>query len=528
VTDVGIVVKATDKASAVLDAIGRNGDASIGRITGGKLKDLPQQMQKASGAFVGLSGAIGGFGGEIGGVVNKVSGLATMLTGPVGIALAAVSAAVSVGTAVWNVYAEEAKSVEEASKSVAKAFEAMDTRLAEQRKGLSALTDEVRFYGMSSTAVSVAMAEEAANAAEQGDRNAAAAKKQMDGQIAAKQKEFYDLDREHRARMIGNSDFEERSAALKQEIDDLKAQGASLDVGLAKAAKAHDVVRETLAIQRDKMEADRQEKELIERKSQALTEFTERMSEQNAEYASSANMEIDRTYAQYQKETALAKRNKDEQAAFDKEQTDTALAQERRRIAMVEGLQKEFQETQKRNTEQTSDIQKQAALSAGAAMGDMFAGMIAGSDNAGKTMLSSVVRSSTGAIQAYAMSASAAAYFSQAGIPFIGPILASAAMATASGLLLGLLSKLPSFHTGGVVGADAPRMSGMRSDERLVKALVGERFIAPGSGSSGSEGLNVTIVNKNTVNQSSADTKRNANQIDKILKRQQRRRTGRA
>jgi hypothetical protein len=164
-----------------------------------------------------------------------------------------------------------------------------------------------------------------------------------------------------------------------------------------------------------------------------------------------------------------------------------------------------------------------AAMAIGSAMGTAFAAMRSGAEDAGKQMLKSIVQANLGAVQAYALSAGAAAAFSQAGIPVVGPILAGVAMATITALIMGLMDQMPAFHTGGVVSASAPRLPGMAPNERAVKALVGERFEDPRRPSTGaSGGVTINVTNRNTMNQSSAETKRNAAQLSKLIRRQQR------
>lgn len=73
-----------------------------------------------------------------------------------------------------------------------------------------------------------------------------------------------------------------------------------------------------------------------------------------------------------------------------------------------------------------------------------------------KAGITAVVQMAQQQIVAYAASASAAAFFSQAGIPIVGPFLAVAAAGAASGLILGLLS---TFNKGGIVGGQGSRDS---------------------------------------------------------------------
>jgi hypothetical protein len=68
----------------------------------------------------------------------------------------------------------------------------------------------------------------------------------------------------------------------------------------------------------------------------------------------------------------------------------------------------------------------------------------------------------------YAGSAAAAAAFSQAGIPVIGPILAVTAAGIIFGLVKGYLSQVPKAATGGVFAGPSFTSIGERGPERVL------------------------------------------------------------
>lgn len=69
----------------------------------------------------------------------------------------------------------------------------------------------------------------------------------------------------------------------------------------------------------------------------------------------------------------------------------------------------------------------------------------------------------------------------------LGRVTGGLAGSVRSGLS-GIASVLPSFHTGGVVQASAPRMPGFAPNERLAKVLVGETVLPPGVSAAGGGG----------------------------------------
>lgn len=114
------------------------------------------------------------------------------------------------------------------------------------------------------------------------------------------------------------------------------------------------------------------------------------------------------------------------------------------------------------DAEETRSAQNQinAAQQIGAAMGALFADIGAGAKKARAGFVDlarAVIAAATKAVEAYAASSAAAAFFAEAGIPIIGPILGAAAAAAAGGLVLGLLSRIPSAAVGMPhVAADGP------------------------------------------------------------------------
>ena len=97
--------------------------------------------------------------------------------------------------------------------------------------------------------------------------------------------------------------------------------------------------------------------------------------------------------------------------------------------------------------------------------------MILDSDNAHIHMARAVIDSAQMAVMAYASSAAAASAFSQAGIPILGPVLATAAAGMIFGLVKGYLATIPTYQFGGVV----PGVN-TNKDDVLIRANGGEHM----------------------------------------------------
>lgn len=166
---------------------------------------------------------------------------------------------------------------------------------------------------------------------------------------------------------------------------------------------------------------------------------------------------------------------------------------------LLEHLDKVRLDEMKRiDEEQTKEEQKRiaAAEKMGTAVGSVFADMIDGQKAVQKgaaDMLRAVIDAAFKAVEAYAASAAAAAAFSQAGIPIIGPILAVGALATMEGLVMGLLANIPSAAGGweipASVGSGGVLMVGHGGEKMLPadKSAKLDRLLDGGFGADGPE-----------------------------------------
>jgi len=118
----------------------------------------------------------------------------------------------------------------------------------------------------------------------------------------------------------------------------------------------------------------------------------------------------------------------------------------------------------------------QLAVTIAGAVGTTMAAMVTGAVSAedamkafAATAAGAVLDTAVQSVNAYIVSASAAAFFSQAGIPVIGPVLATAAAATAGSFLRALLGRLRSYAVGGYHDRD-----------EVVQVHKGERTLSAG------------------------------------------------
>jgi|GEM_PF-3050281 len=111
-----------------------------------------------------------------------------------------------------------------------------------------------------------------------------------------------------------------------------------------------------------------------------------------------------------------------------------------------------------------------------------------------KAVIHSLIEMAIKAIEAYAASAAGAAFFSQIGIPLIGPFLAVGAAAAASALVLGLLSAVPSAAGGYDIPAGVNPMVQTHAREMILPAKYADmiRGMADGGGGGGG-GFTVNI-----------------------------------
>jgi len=115
----------------------------------------------------------------------------------------------------------------------------------------------------------------------------------------------------------------------------------------------------------------------------------------------------------------------------------------------------------------------------GQAFGATFAGIADGTMNAAgafKTLAKAVIEAAVKSVEAYAASAAAAAYFAEAGIPVVGPILGAAAAATAGAFVLALVGNIPSAAGGYDIPAGLNPVVQTHAREMILPAHLADGF----------------------------------------------------
>lgn len=129
---------------------------------------------------------------------------------------------------------------------------------------------------------------------------------------------------------------------------------------------------------------------------------------------------------------------------------------------------------EQQQAEKTAVMQNVGQAWAGV-MTTAFGAIGSGADDVGKQILKSIVSAAIASITAFAASASAAAAFSQAGIPVVGPILAVGAATAIGAMVMGFLSRVPKAAEGGLVRGGTPG-----KDSVLAMLMPGELVVPTG------------------------------------------------
>ena len=175
------------------------------------------------------------------------------------------------------------------------------------------------------------------------------------------------------------------------------------------------------------------------------------------------------------------------------------------------------------------------AMAVGQVWGQAFTSMATDSKNAAKIMLEAIISSVEKVVMAYAAEASAAAFKANAGIPVVGLAVATAAAGVAFGLVRAMLSQIPAAATGGTVMGGTPGKDSVLSMlmpgevvfdtkrasviDRIADAFDFRqpRMAMAGSGGGGSNVININ--SHNFFSPTAAETKRQARDAGRVLKR---------
>lgn len=194
--------------------------------------------------------------------------------------------------------------------------------------------------------------------------------------------------------------------------------------------------------------------------------------------------------AEFQERLNRARRASEVQA----EQAAEAVAAAQKAQSRLEQSDKVYAKTTQKAAQRSLNQAMSIAQSVGGAISGLFQNLASGTMSLGEAMIrvlqqviQMVIQMAIKSVMANAAEAGAKASKSQAGIPIAGPALAVAALATVSGAVLGLLSMIPSAHTGFMSDqAEITRrmmqnMPGKSSGtEGLMRVKQGETIRTPG------------------------------------------------
>jgi hypothetical protein len=265
-------------------------------------------------------------------------------------------------------------------------------------------------------------------------------------------------------------------ATRQDAIDKLRAELAIIDGQLQAAKTATATVSSAAAGQKSKEDKRDAENEEIEHNHRMLALQAERAVgvekiEMEAEAkiaeirarANSTEEQDAEEIAEVRKNTAVKTDEYIQQYRdqVEKEQTARTNRIIQAEMKAQEALSKYFEQKSKERLDRYMQWQQkmeqfvtsavEGAAKMGDAFGDVFAGLITGQKHwmdvvklSMKQALGAIRDVAVAQITAAALKSGAEAYGSQAGIPIIGPALGAAAMATAIGMVMGLVDMLPS------------------------------------------------------------------------------------
>jgi hypothetical protein len=426
------------KAKASLLSIGKGSKEAANGI-----EQMKQGMGRARETAMFFTQSLGEFGpaGRTAQIALAGVGGAIMGGGGVLLALSLAQAGVRLLVDVWE---EDAKKAEEASKAHKKAAE-------EAQKYLTSLTGDANsklaeLGAMRDGLVGVTKAQDAHNKVQQINQDLAL------------------------AQTTGSSPHVKMLELRLRDAQAIEAQIAKLE---------------------QKAISDKAEEEATKKKAAAAKAYQDEREKITSYAIDQAKVEAD---AETKRQEELAKVGSDMNAAAWKMQEEESA-----RLTAIE--KKTETDRQAAAERQIADYQR-----VGEAAGTMVGGLITGQmtlgqviAQTGQMIISSVVQTAIASITASASKAGAEAAASQAGIPIVGPVLAISAMGAIMSAVLGLLGNMPSAAGGWKVPNDTLAM--VHKDERILPARYSEgldRLVNQG-GSGTSVTLNINATDAKSV-----------------------------
>jgi len=485
------------------------------------VRRLPESFAKSAAAMNAFGGAAQQLGGKTAKVASKLTGLGALVAtgGPVGIAIAAVSLGVTAATKAWEVHRAPIEAAEAAYRSLNGVLADSTKRHDAQQKRIEDLNRELKYWGKTADEARQLELKDAIAKQSVSVPAYEAQTKAAQDRVAAVEQEIAALKARSQTEHIGAKTYEAKLTALKETLAVEKESARNLATLLPENQRALELSKQELNSITQKIALTKADKEGEDRIANAKKRAAEATRDQ-------AKAERERKAAAEDVFEAYARENNAKLASIRKQAAAEKLVRDASNKAALQQRKfaaagrKESLEKLNAEAEDTERAWAQTGAAIASTMGDAFAMMITDSDNAGKHMTMAVIDAAQAAVMSYAASAAAAAAFSQAGIPIVGPILAVAAAGIVFGLIRAFMSKIPSYATGGVVpGVDTGRdtvVSGLRPGERIFTPEQNERMVkALESGTGGG----VHVHNHTVMPPASAETTRQVRQVTKIQSR---------
>jgi hypothetical protein len=479
--EVGLIISAKDKASAVLQQIGGTGKKSLGQLAisgtraGQVLKTLPEQFAKSSSALLLFQNSVSGMGGQVADAANKLTAVVGLVAtgGPIGIGLGALTLGIGAASAAWDVFTSETRNAESAQRTIATALATSSDRLREQKDEVKNLNNELRFFGQEAAIVAITKQEELIAANERGVEAITAERDAllMNGRV------FRDLTPEQEKRLENLNKIIDNSTKMlgvrRQTLEQMKAIRARTEEQNSADEKQQRIAATAITQRNDLLASLRSESiareqatksgvnmsqatlqiagdvELLVKKLQNKAKLTAREIEQARTLISLSRQA--REEDQITHDQKLVNLNS-RLAAIDSEVAKNAAARDRQ-LELDEQIIKSREAATERATEDlTSSMQTMANSSI-----DIITNFEETAENKlkafGKLAIQTGAQVALKIIGQRAAEAAAGAASSQAGVPIIGPALATAAAGAMLAFVMALTNK---FQFGGVVRGGIP------------------------------------------------------------------------
>jgi len=505
---VGLIVEATDKASAVIKQIGATATSAFNGVSDGVKKagahiaSLPDKLGKSATALLLFQNATSQMGGKVADAANKLAALGGIIAtgGPVGIAIAGLTLGLAAASYAWEAFTQETRDAETAQKAITDVFARNNEKLTSARERTKALGDEVKFFGLTTREAAVASLKE---------------------QIATQQKAIESAQAHADALIWNGRAFRELAGAQKEDWEVTQKTIEQSKALISEREAQLGELRELLRLEKQKSDTDKRQQATeaasMARRNEILATLKQEieawgpLNKEQARYGQTisgnggqlamlaAKLEhVDRlSKAQAEnlkQEIDLSKLVRDEETATinkiieRREFAHNQMLMQMKRERTLREKDLAWQETQARETDakltsmekQRGEMSVQIAGSTMQAYGAAFTSIIEGSEGAGRAMLKATVQAAYGAIMAYAATSAAGAASSQSAIPVVGPFLAPIAATVIFGLVMALINKLPSFATGGSITGGIPGIDSVpiltQAKERVLSVRQNDLF----------------------------------------------------